>query len=361
MTAMPFDPQTRAGLSPMMEATGDLLDRLVTFDLKGRGAVDILYRAARMRAQQSLSMRAATALKARVTEGSVAILCTGFPVRPWISPGVGETDGPPGVAALARAISSGLRGVPLVAVPAAMREQVIASLTASGILVVDQDAAKRAARGSRPSCVAAVIDFPTDLGQAPGVAERLLSDHQPTLIAALEHPGANRMGVYHSSVGVDISEGAAKIEALFTRAAASRTLTMSFIDMPNEIGVAQIEDAAAKASPFARNCGCPCNGGTAGATEVDVLVVGTTVNWASYATVAALGILLNDPSFLVTRDHDSRAIEALQLAGGVEGVSGSTWPACGVDGIPTSMSGHIVELVREVAEDAIQKKARKPF
>jgi hypothetical protein len=114
------DAQTLASLMPMMEAAGDLLDRLVTLDLKGRGAVDILYRAARARAQRSLTMRAAIALKDRVTEGSVAILCTGFPVRPWISPGIGETDGLPGVAALARAIATGLRGFPFVTAPAAI-------------------------------------------------------------------------------------------------------------------------------------------------------------------------------------------------------------------------------------------------
>jgi hypothetical protein len=346
---------------PMTEATGDLLDRLVTLDLKGRGAVDILYRAARARAQQSLTMRAATALKDRVKEGSVVVLCTGFPVRPWISPGIGETDGPPGVAALARAVASGLRGVPFVTAPAAMRDQVVAALRASGILVVDPEAAKGARAGSRPTCVATVVDFPTDWRQADDIAEQLLAEHQPALIAAVEHPGANHKGVYHSSVGVDITPGVAKVEALFTRAKSRGALTMSFIDMPNEIGAAQIAEVAAQASPFARDCGCPCKGGTAGASDVDVLVVGTTVNWAAYGTVAALGILVNDPDILVTKEHESRAIEALQIAGGVEGVSGSTWPTSGVDGIPTLMSGYVVELVRQIAVDAMHTKTRKPF
>jgi hypothetical protein len=363
MTAMPEDSAARAspGLSPLIEAAGDLLDRLVTLDLKGRGAVDVLYRAARARAERSLTMRAAAALKARIREGGVAVLCTGFPVRPWISLSIGETDGPPGVAALARAISAGLNGVPLVTAPAAMRDQVVAALRSNGILVVDAEAAKRAVRGGRPTCVAAVIDFPIERDQAAAAADRLLAEHQPSIIAAVEHPGANHKGVYHSSIGVDISEGVAKIESLFTRAAAANILTMSFIDMPNEIGAAHVDAVASQASLFARDCGCPCGGGTAGSTDVDILVVGTIVNWAVYATVAALGILLNDRTLLVTREHDGRAIEALQLAGGIEGVSGSTWPASGVDGIPTSMSGHVVELVRQVAEDALAGNARKPF
>jgi len=344
-----------------IETIGDLLDRLATMDLKGRGAVDLLYREARKRAGQSLTMRAAQEIKKRVSEGSITILCTGFPVRPWISETIGETDGPPGVAALARAISTGLRGVPLITTPPGMRDQVIAALRGGGVLVLDPDAARRAAAGSRPTCAAAVIDFPTDVHEAAAAAERLISTYLPSLVAALEHPGANKMGVYHSSVGVDISAGTAKIEALFSIAASRNTLTMSFIDMPNEIGAAHIAAVAEHASPFAHQCACPCKGGTLGASNVDVLVVGATVNWAAYATVAALGVLLNDKSILCTQDHDRRSIEAVQWAGSLEGVSGSIWPEAGVDNISAAMSAHVVELIRMVAEDAMRQTPQQRF
>jgi len=361
MTATTITAEAKPGMMAKLETIGDVLDRLITIDLKGRGAVDILYREARRRAGKPLTMRAACEIRSRVQRGSAAVLCTGFPVRPWISPAIGETDGPPGVAALARAISTGLCAVPLVTAPAGMREQVVAALRGGGVLVVDPDAAKRAAEGSRPTCAAAVIDFPTDRNEAAGAAERIMATYQPSLIASLEHPGANREGIYHSSVGLDVSEGTAKVEALFALAASHGVLTMSLIDMPNEIGAAAIADVAEQASIFARKCACPCKGGTLGASDVDVLVVGTTVNWAAYATVAALSILLGDPNILATQEHDRRAMEAMQLAGSLEGVSGSVWPAAGVDGIPTSWSAHIVELVREVAKDAIFTQSRSPF
>jgi hypothetical protein len=346
-----------------LEAIGDLLDRLVTMDLKGRGAVDLLYREARRRAGQPLTLRAAAVMKDRIVPGSFAVLCTGFPVRPWISPSIGETDGPPGVAALARAIATGLKGVPLVTAPPGMRDQVVASLRGGGVLVLDNpEAALRAAHGSRPTCAAAVIDFPTDRAKADEAAERIVAAYSPVLVASVEHPGANRNGIYHSSVGVDISEGTAKVETLFERAAARGALTMSFIDMPNEIGAAQIIDVAERASPFALRCACPCEGGTLGATDVDVLVVGTTVNWAAYATVGVLSVLLGDPGIIVTGEHDRRAVEAAQAAGSLEGVAGSVWPEAGIDGIPMAMSGHVVELVRAVAEDMVRTKSpRAPF
>ena len=346
---------------PAHERVGDLLDKLMTLDIKRRGAVEVLYEAARRHAQQPLTIRAAAALQARVTKGSTVVLCTGFPVRPWISPDIGETDGPPGVAALARAICTGLEGIVLVTAPAAMRHQVSAALRASGILVVDEEAVLRAAQGGRPTCAAAVIDFPTDAAEAAILAERLILTHRPVVVAAVEHPGANSSGVYHSSIGVDISAGVAKVEALFGRAAAHGILTMSFIDMPNEIGVAGIREATKAASPFALDCGCPCHGGTAGATEVDILVVGTTANWAAYGTVAALCVLRGDLSLAVTREHDSRAIEASQQAGALEGVSGSLWPDAGVDGVPSSVSGHVVDLLRHVAQDALSEGVRAPF
>src|SRR4051794_11019631 len=210
MTATPMCSETKPDMPAKLEAIGDLLDRLITIDLKGRGAVEILYHEARRRAGKSLTMRAACEIRSRVKQGGVAVLCTGFPVRPWISPAIGETDGPPGVAALARAISSGLRGVPLVTAPAAMREQVMAALRGGGVLVLDPDSARRAAAGSRPTCAAAVIDFPTDADQAKGAAEYIMATYHPSLLVSVEHPGANREGVYHSSLGVDISEGTAK-------------------------------------------------------------------------------------------------------------------------------------------------------
>jgi len=344
-----------------LEKIGETLDRLITIDLKQRGAVDILYREARRLAGRALTMRAAIEIKRRIQPGDTAVFCTGFPVRPWISTGVGETDGPPGVAALARAVCTGLQGVPIITTPAAMREQVVGALRAGGVLVLDPDSARRAAKGSRPTCAAAVIDFPTKIEEAHTAAQRLVSSYAPKLVASVEHPGANSDGIYHSSVGIDISEGTAKIEALFECAAAQGALTMSFIDMPNEIGAANIAAVAEQASRFARACVCPCGAGTLGGSNVEVLVVGTTVNWAAYATVAALAVLLDAPQILASEDHDSHAIAAVQQAGGLEGVTGSVWPAAGVDGISTATSRLIVELVRQVAEDAIVIKSRAPF
>jgi hypothetical protein len=346
---------------PALEAIGDLLDRIVTLDLKSRGAVSRLYEAARAVVGRPLSMQAAFALAGALDHGDTFVLATGFPVRPWISETIGETDGPPGVAALARAVIEARRAIPIVTAPPAMIAQVSAALQATGTQVLDFEAAQRAVRGARPTPAAVLVPFPIDATAAMVAAEQFLQRYCPRAIVAVEHPGANGAGVYHSSVGADISAATAKTEVLFAEARLRGILTVSFIDMPNEIGAGRVRHVAEETLPFARTCACPCGGGTAATSEVDVLVVGTTANWAAYGTVAALAVLFDEPSLSITAQHDRRAIEAVQSAGGVEGVSGSTWPESGVDGIPAIVSGRIVELLRMVAEDARAARERKPF
>jgi len=340
---------------------GELIDRVMTIDIKGRGTVGLFYDALRSRTGAPLALEAAQRIAKKVGKGDFVVLATGFPVRPWISGDVGETDGPPGVVALCRAISAGLGAIPVVTAPAGMRAQVEKSLLAGGVLPLTLDEARRAATGLRPTCVAVVLDYTTDRAEAEAFAERIMAEVNPVFLAAVEHPGANAEGVYHSSVGFDISEGAAKIEPLFALARERGVLTMSFIDMPNEIGAGVLLDLAHEKIPFAKTCVCPCGGGTAGVSHVDHVVVGTTVNWAAYATVAGLAILLGRADLAASREHDARTIEAVMHNGGIEGVTGSIWPEAGVDGISTRISGHIVDLLAEVVANAAHYQSGKPF
>lgn len=81
----------------------------------------------------------------------------------------------------------------------------------------------------------------------------------------------------------------------------------------------------------------------------DHLVMVTTANWAGYATVAALSVILNRPDLRFSRAQDERAIAAVLQGGGVEGRSGSLDPLAGLDGIPTRLSGHVLDLLEAAA------------
>lgn len=341
--------QVEATAAKAADRLGRLLDTVMTIDFGGRGTVGTLYEAARDAAGAALSVKAARVLSDALKPGSVAMFATGFPVRPWVSPDIGETDGPPGVAGLARAISIGLKAIPVVTVPKAMEPQVHTCLRAMGVLVLDLDAARRAVEGSRPTCVAVVV------AREPGTedAGKLFDTYAPGLVAAVEHPGANAQGIYNSSVGVDISAGVLRIEPLFDRARRAGAPTLSFIDNVNEIGLGSLDPETLAGLVFA--------GRTAGTSHVDHLVVGTTANWAAYGVVAALSALLAREDLLVSRERDAAAIAAVMSAGGVEGVSGSTWPDDGVDAIPTWVSGHVVDLLGYIARSHTLIEGRGTF
>src|SRR5690606_26923380 len=106
---------------------------------------------------------------------------------------------------LCRALSMGLKAIPVVTVPLAMRPQVEATLRAAAVVPMSLEAARRAVAGPRPTCIAVVVDYTTDDAAAAAAAEATLATYAPVALAAVEHPGANAQGVYHSSVGVDIS------------------------------------------------------------------------------------------------------------------------------------------------------------
>lgn len=335
------------------ERLGHLLDRTMTIDVSGRGAVNVLYDAVRKATAAPLSMNAARILVDTLRAGDVAVLATGFPVRPWVSPAIGETDGPPGVAALARALSMGLAVIPVVTTPAAMAAQIRDSLVASGVLILSLEEARRAvSMPDRPTCAAVVVERPT--GAPPDDdAETFFSLYEPKILAALEHPGANKAGIYNTSLGIDISEGVARGEHLFALARLRGIPTLSFIDNANEIGAGSLpEDALVRIARSEI---------MAASSRVDDLVVATTANWAAYGTVAALSVLLSRPDILVSRGRDAAAIAAVMRAGGVEGVSGSINPEDGVDAIPTEISGHIVDLLAEIARNHVVTQTRGSF
>lgn len=341
-TTLPFERRE-------FDRLGETLDRIVTIDVANRGAILLLYEAARRKAGRPLSTLAAARLAVALAETRTVLILTGFPVRPWISPAIGETDGPPGAAALAWALCKGMKAIPVVVTPDLMVGQVAGALRASGILVVALDEARRAVSGPREVVLGVVEPFTRDAGQAELRAPQLMERLDPAAVLAIEHPGANARGVYHSGVGLDVSIGAAKAEPLFRLARSRGVLTISFADMPNEIGLGSIAPDILDGMPYARKCQCPCGGGIAAASVTDHLVMATTANWAAYATVAALSVMLQRPDIRYSRAQDERAIAAVLQGGGVEGRSGSLDPLAGLDGIPTRLSGHILDLLDTAA------------
>jgi hypothetical protein len=149
------------------EIVGDSIDRAVNIEMRfraglPRGVTYPLYEAARKKQKKPLTWLAAKLLKDKVTAGQHVFVVTGAGTPPGLP--AGETDGPPGAAAIARAIEFGLGAKPILISEARNMPAVIKSAEAAGIAVVDEALFKQ-----RRSCALA-IDYP--LGDAAGKKRR---------------------------------------------------------------------------------------------------------------------------------------------------------------------------------------------
>src|SRR4051812_23553346 len=116
-------------MNRVLEVIGENVDRLATIELRPRGyshgVIHNLYRAAREKVGEPLAMAAARRLTESAKAGDVVILTTGAG-HPLYLP-KGETDGPPGLTAVARMLSEGFGIVPVILTEEAYVENVEAT------------------------------------------------------------------------------------------------------------------------------------------------------------------------------------------------------------------------------------------
>ena len=190
----------------------EILDRIMNLDIGQRG-VDKLYGPARARSTEPLCAAAARRLSG-TRVGDCIVLITGSLTRPWVSMNIGETDGPVGVAALARALSYGFNAIPVVVTDTSLIEPISETLRASGQAIASLAEAKRATSNKRFCSVAVVLGFPLEDIEARKEAQRIISEFRPTAVIAVERAGMTPKGTYHNMLGQDYSEGRARIDYL---------------------------------------------------------------------------------------------------------------------------------------------------
>jgi hypothetical protein len=307
-----------------------------------QGVVRPLGLAARAKQGAAPVMLAAQRLVDAVSPGDIVVISTGFYV-PGAMPR-GETDGPPGAASLAYAVSRGLGAVPYLLAEESTLEPVRAACHAIGLQERDLDVARSIAG----SFVAQA--FPTD-GRAESEAARLLEHLRPTAVVVTERPGINHLGVAHRGGGKAIEEGRARIEALTSLARLSGIPFIAIGDNGNEAGMGLIADETRRYKPFGAVCQCPCGGGIAAVDEADVTVFGSVSNWAAYGVVACFGLLLGRADLLHDGATEEKMIAASLEAGAVDGISLKHQMA--VDEIPARVNGAVVDILRAIVAAAL--------
>ena len=326
----------------------DRLDRLVNLDIGNRG-IEPLYEASRALAGGPLSGAAADALLA-VPEGGTVIVTTGSVSRAWLSPDLGENDGPSGAAAIIRALWLARKATCVLVIEETLIAPMAATLRAAGLAVVDHATARQASADGTMACV--VLDpYPVTDIEGQAAAAPMLDRLTPDLLFSTERVGRNENGIYYNMRGRDYGMGRARIDMLFDAAIACDLPVIAVGDGGNEIGMGLVAEAVAASVPFAASGDCPCGGGIGAVSAADILVTAAVSNWGCTAICAAMALRLKDARLIHTPAMESRLLEVMTANGLINSADGIIDPH--VDGIRDTTHIALAEMARAIVAKAL--------
>jgi hypothetical protein len=327
------------------------IDQLINLDMNRRGVIRQLYSAAQARIAQPLVFAAAQALTKALSPKSVVFIATGWPDRPWVTPKIGELDGPPGAALLARSIHQVLGAIPIFLIEEELITAMTATAVAAGFAVLTSEQALKAAESVAPLHATSVLNFPTDTDQAQIKAKELLSQYHPKALIVTEKGSANSKGVIHNARGVDTTACMAKIDEAVKIFQEDNIVTIGVGDGGNEVGMGLIKDTVREVVPYGAKCACPCQAGLAPEVATDVLVTASVSNWGCYGIAACLAALHNQPGALHDEAMERRTLREAADSGLIDGNTGFIDP--GADGIPATSHAAIITLLRQLIANAV--------
>lgn len=326
-----------------MNAFDNRLDQLISLDLGGRG-VEQLFASAREQIGKPLVGAAADALLA-VKPGDNVIVTTGSVSRAWLSPTIGENDGPAGLAAVVRALVLARNATCTVLIEETLRGPMEAILTEAGLTVLPYWQVVQANKDKSLATVC-VESFPVTDEEAPKAANELLDSRQPSLLFSTERVGRNKNGIYYSMRGINYGMERARIDFVFDEALRRGIPTVAVGDGGNEIGMGLVNDAVQKAVKFGNEGACECGGGIGAVTPADVLVTAACSNWGCYAIVAAMAAREKNAHLLHTPEMEGRLLRRGVNVGLINSVEGIT--DANVDGIPFESHLAVTQLINTV-------------
>ena len=340
----------------MPEILGEYVDRAVNIEMRfgaglPRDATRKLYDAARAHHGKPLTWLAAKSLQDRVKRGDHVLVVTGAGSWPWLPKG--ETDGPLGAAAIARALDFGLGAKCVVLAEERNLAPVVACVEAAGLVSADRklfDARTGAAL---------VQAFPLGLEAGRAEARRIIDEFKPTAMVFVEKAGPNQHGIFHSILGTGRGdEMMANAHCLVELAKAEGILTIGIGDGGNEIGFGNVVEAVRDIQPFGRMCKCACQGGVATVVATDVLVSAAVSNWGAYGIAAMIALLVKDPDVLHDVDTEYRMLVDCVRAGAMDGAVARLVPL--VDGTSQAVQTSLITILHEIIGNGL-KSFTRPF
>jgi hypothetical protein len=334
----------------MPDHVGEAVDKLISLEIKNRGMpfgiLQPLYDAARRAAGgRPLTMLAAEGLRRNLHRGDTVFVLTGAGYGPTMPKG--ESDGPPGAAALARMLYRGLGAVPVFVCEACHVDPIVAASEAGGLMVKPFVQARDRRLG------AALAAAPTDQAAVSDWVASLYADMQPKAVISTERLGPGADGVIHTATALPLQgpesqfDPCIDISAVVDRANADGIFSVGIGDHGNELGFGTIYDAVVRTMPKGDRM--------ATVTRTDIVIPAMMSNWGCYGIEACLSFLLKRPDLMHTPAMEERILRACLDAGGLEAMFCTTdFMVDGLDG-ETSMAcvqilGNIVRKNLEPAD-----------
>jgi D-glutamate cyclase len=333
---------------------GDSVDHLVTTDVKWPNAplghIRAIHEACRNLVGGSVCLAAAEAIQKKVNKDSTVIISSGFLLPPFFP--LGETDGPLGAVALARAISQGIGARVVLITETELMEMLHATCLGGGVSVYSAEDYRNIPGGTM------ILDFTRDKNRAVDEADRILKEIDPSAVITVEKIGRNEKGVYHTARGSNMDQYVSGVDLLVEEAERRGILTIGIGDLGNEIGLGRVGNVVKSViGPLGMKCNCGCGGGIVTKVGTEIPIIATTSNWGAYGVVACLGALLRRSDILHSAHAEKRMLEECTRAGGKDGAMVSPTLSC--DGISVEGNQGIVQLLQEIVR--VKLAASTPY
>ncbi|MCL5076208.1 MAG: DUF4392 domain-containing protein [Chloroflexi bacterium] len=325
----------------MPEVVGEYIDRLITIEMRTRGVprgvIHRLYEGVRVKAGMPLTLLAARGLLSHVHEEDNIVIATGAGAPIWLPKG--ETDGPLGAAALARAIDLGLGATPIFLCAEAYAEPINAAVQTAGITMMDYRMAKQ--RRHAGVMVPIPVENPDDTLER---AASFLDTYRPAAMVSIEVKGVTARGTMHYMTGKEVVDEP-RIDLFFDQARRRGIFTLGIGDGGNEIGFGQFVEVVEEVHP---------NGPAIASTTVtDALVVAAISNWGAYGVEAMLAFLLETPELLHSADMERRILEDCVRAGAGDGIY--TSQIMMADGQPFEIHAALLTMLAQIVRNGLKE------
>ncbi|MFT3983249.1 MAG: DUF4392 domain-containing protein [Lachnospiraceae bacterium] len=324
---------------------GEDLDQLINLDPRGYGVCRILYKGTRAYMGEPAVMKCAKKLKSVLRQDDIVYIITGFVLLPHRK---AETDGIIGAMLFARLLVKAYGAKPVIICPEECKDAVRRLSVVVGLHLYDSCKEIR----SMPIAAGRIV-FTKEQERAEGQATEILRELPPKAVIAIEAPGANAKGVYHTAKGLDVTELEAKTDVLFHKCREAGILTIAIGDLGNELGMGTLKNHLQKYVPYMEEngCVCGCGGGSSSAEAADYIITTTISHWGAQALIAATAWLFQQPELIHGGDMEKEAIKTASNCGMVD-MNG--WVDYAIDGIGMDFHLCLLEVMRQCVVNSLR-------